>query len=77
MRRPLFETLRASGIGVQVHYIPVHYHPYYERLGYRRGQCPVAEDFYARALSLPIFPAMTDDDVHRVIDACAAAVAGL
>ncbi len=70
LRRPLVEALHGAGVGVQVHYIPVHYHPYYQKLGYRRDSCPIAEDFYARALSLPIFPAMTDDDVHRVVDAC-------
>jgi dTDP-4-amino-4,6-dideoxygalactose transaminase len=68
LRLPFFNALRNEGLGVQVHYIPVHYHPYYQRLGYRRGTLPVAEDFYARCLSLPIFPGMTDDDVLRVVD---------
>ncbi len=77
LRRPLVQALRGAGVGVQVHYIPVHYHPYYQRLGYRRGTFPIAEDFYARALSLPIFPAMTDDDVHRVIEACVSSIGGL
>ncbi|MHC4217563.1 MAG: UDP-4-amino-4,6-dideoxy-N-acetyl-beta-L-altrosamine transaminase [Planctomycetota bacterium] len=77
LRRPLVEALHGAGIGVQVHYIPVHYHPYYQKLGYQRGACPIAEDFYARALSLPLFPAMTDDHVQRVIDTCADAVRGL
>lgn len=67
-RRPLFEHLRASGIGVQVHYLPVHWHPYYQRLGYQRGQYPITEDYYQRAISMPIFPAMTDADVHHVLD---------
>jgi len=69
-RRPLVESLHKAGIGVQVHYVPVHYHPYYQRLGFQRGAYPVAEDFYDRVLSLPMFPAMTDDDVRRVTDAC-------
>ncbi|MDR9392440.1 MAG: UDP-4-amino-4,6-dideoxy-N-acetyl-beta-L-altrosamine transaminase [Trueperaceae bacterium] len=68
LRRPLFERLRAQGIGVQVHYLPVHWHPHYQRLGYQRGLCPVAEDYYRRAISLPIFPAMMDTDVQRVAD---------
>ena len=55
---------------MQVHYVPVYYHPYYRDLGHRRGTCPVAEAFYDRVLSLPMFPAMTDDDVQRVIDTC-------
>jgi perosamine synthetase len=67
-RRAFFEALRLEGIGVQVHYLPVYRHPYYENLGYRQGICPVAENFYARAVSLPIFPALTDGDVSRVIE---------
>lgn len=66
-RRPFFDRLRELGLGVQVHYIPVHHHPYYRRLGFAPGSCPVAEDFSARAISLPIFPLMTDEQVDRVI----------
>ena len=60
-------TLRAEGIGVNVHYIPVPWHPYYQRLGYGKGHWPVAENEYARLLSLPIFPGMTARDVDDVI----------
>lgn len=67
-RRPFFEALRAEGLGVQVHYLPVYRHPYYEDLGFRQGLCPVAEDFYARAVTLPLFPKMSDADVDRVIE---------
>lgn len=67
-RRPFLETLRRRGIGVQVHYLPVYRHPYYQGLGYREGLCPRAEDFYARAVSLPIFPGLSDDDVARVVE---------
>ena len=67
-RRAFFEGLRAQGLGVQVHYLPVYRHPFYEDLGYQAGLCPAAEDFYARAISLPIFPAMADSDVDRVIE---------
>jgi UDP-4-amino-4,6-dideoxy-N-acetyl-beta-L-altrosamine transaminase len=70
-RRPFFERLRSRGIGVQLHYIPVYRHPYYEELGYRGGCCPVAEDFSDRAMSIPIHPGMTDHDVDRVIEAIA------
>lgn len=73
-RRKFFERLLASGLGVQVHYLPVHMHPYYQGLGYEVGQCPIAEDFYERAVSIPIFPAMTDTDVDRVIEAVLQAV---
>lgn len=68
-RAALFAALRARGIGVQVHYVPVHLHPYYRRsLGTRFGDLPVAEDAYLRLLSLPLFPAMQDADVERVVE---------
>ena len=60
--------LRAAGVGTQVLYIPVHLQPWYrDTFGYGPGQCPVAEAFYARALSLPLYPTMTDEDVALVI----------
>lgn len=68
-RRAFFDRLREFGLGVQVHYIPVHHHPYYRRLGFAPGTYPIAEDFSARAISLPIFPQMSDDQVDRVIAA--------
>lgn len=68
-RREVFEKLRAAGIGVQVNYIPVYWHPYYADLGYRRGMCPHAEAFYAEEISLPLFPDLTDDQVDQVVDA--------
>lgn len=68
-RLRVFRALRAENIGVNVHYIPVPWHPYYQKLGYRRGQCPNAERVYERLLSLPIFPAMTESDVDDVIRA--------
>lgn len=69
-RGGVFAALREEGIGVNVHYIPVHYHPYHQRqLGWEPGSFPVAEDAYDRLLSLPLFHAMTDDDVNRVIAA--------
>jgi UDP-4-amino-4,6-dideoxy-N-acetyl-beta-L-altrosamine transaminase len=77
LRRPFFERLRELGLGVQVHYIPVHYHPYYRDLGFERGSCPVAEDYSARAVSLPIFPRMTDKEVDRVIATVRGAVTDL
>lgn len=67
-RRAFFDKLRELGLGVQVHYIPVYFHPYYKHLGYERGCCPVAEEFYARAVSLPIFPQMTDDDLSSSVE---------
>jgi dTDP-4-amino-4,6-dideoxygalactose transaminase len=67
-RRALFEHLRAKEIGVQVNYLPVYWHPVYADLGYRRGICPVAEEYYAQQISLPLFPDLSDADVDRVID---------
>ena len=67
-RRALFEHLRASGIGVQVNYLPVYRHPVYADLGYQRGMCPVAEEYYEQEISLPLFPGLGDTDVDRVID---------
>jgi UDP-4-amino-4,6-dideoxy-N-acetyl-beta-L-altrosamine transaminase len=67
-RGPFFDALREAGIGVQVHYEPVHTQPLYTRLGYRRGMCPVAEDFAARCLSLPVFPAITSSQLAQVVD---------
>jgi len=64
----LFEQLKAKGIAAQVHYIPIYLQPYYQQLGYRRGLCPDAEDFYAREISLPIYPAMKPEDIAYVID---------
>lgn len=55
-RSEIFEKLRATGIGVQVHYIPVFLHPFYQKLGYKKGLCPKAETFYEKAISLPIYP---------------------
>ncbi len=69
-RAAVFRALRAEGIGVNVHYLPVHLHPYYQnRFGTRPGLCPVAETAYERLLSLPMFPAMNDEDVADVIEA--------
>lgn len=68
-RAEVFKALRAENIGVNVHYIPVPWHPYYQALGYKKGEWPVAESAYERMISLPIFPAMTDGDVEDVIAA--------
>lgn len=67
-RRPLFETLRDAGIGVQVHYLPVTMHPFYRGLGYRAEDTPNAVEFYQRALSLPMFPRLDEEAQARVID---------
>ena len=66
-RRQLLERMHQKGIGTQVHYIPVYLHPYYKSLGYQKGICPDAEDYYKRAFSIPLYPGMSDEDVQRVI----------
>jgi len=68
-RRALFDGLRAAGIGVNVHYIPVHTQPHYRRLGFARGDFPVAEAYYAQAVSLPMFPTLTEAEQGTVIAA--------
>jgi UDP-4-amino-4,6-dideoxy-N-acetyl-beta-L-altrosamine transaminase len=66
-RRAIFDALRAAGIGVNLHYIPVYRQPYYRELGFRPGHCPNAEAYYAEAISLPIYPSMTDEEQQQVI----------
>ena len=73
-RREVFEALRSSGIGVNVHYIPVHTQPYYQELGFRPGDFPTAERYYASAISLPMFALLGDADQDRVVTALAEAL---
>ena len=69
-RKIIFNELRKENIGVHVHYIPLHLHPYYkDKFGYQKGDFPIAENYYERALTLPLFPKMNDDVVENVIDA--------
>jgi dTDP-4-amino-4,6-dideoxygalactose transaminase len=67
-RRALFEHLRAGGVGVQVNYIPVYWHPVFADAGYQRGTCPVAEAYYEQEISLPLHAGLTDDEVDLVCD---------
>jgi UDP-4-amino-4,6-dideoxy-N-acetyl-beta-L-altrosamine transaminase len=73
-RGRVFEALRASGIGVNVHYIPIHTQPYYQRLGFRRGDFPAAEAYYAQAISLPLYPALTMPQQSHVVETLARAL---
>ena len=68
-RRAFFEALDAENVCCNVHYIPTYYFPYYEKLGYARGLCPKAEKLYEEIISLPLYYAMTDQDVQDVIRA--------
>jgi perosamine synthetase len=77
-RGEVFRALRAENIGVNVHYIPVHLHPYYrDRFGFKRGDFPVSEAAYDRLISLPMFHGMTDQDVRDVIGAVVKVIHGL
>jgi UDP-4-amino-4,6-dideoxy-N-acetyl-beta-L-altrosamine transaminase len=67
-RRGLYDFLRARQIFAQVHYIPVHTMPYYQQLGWKAGDFPLAEAYYARCLSLPMFPSLTNEEQQYVID---------
>ncbi|MEQ1807022.1 MAG: UDP-4-amino-4,6-dideoxy-N-acetyl-beta-L-altrosamine transaminase [Burkholderiaceae bacterium] len=66
-RAEVFQRMRDAGIGVNVHYIPIHTQPFYARLGFKRGDFPASERYYARALSLPLFPAMTEAQQQHVV----------
>jgi UDP-4-amino-4,6-dideoxy-N-acetyl-beta-L-altrosamine transaminase len=69
-RKKIFEALRAENIGAHVHYIPLHLHPFYqENFGFKKGDYQIAEIYYDRALTLPLFPAMSNDDTDDVINA--------
>jgi len=68
-RKTLYECLRKAGVGVNVHYIPVHTQPYYQKIGFSAGDYPEAEYYYQHALSLPIYASLTADEQARVIEA--------
>ncbi len=70
-RRRVFDALRAAGVGVNVHYIPIHTQPDYRRLGFAPGDFPAAEAYYARALSLPLYPGLAEVAQDRVVAALA------
>lgn len=68
-RREVFESMRARGVGVNVHYIPVHTQPYYRARGFAAGDFPEAERYYAEALTLPLYPSMTDVQHQQIVQA--------
>jgi len=74
LRRRVYDALTGAGIRVNVHYIPVHTQPYYRRLGFRSGDFPRAETYYRRALSLPMYYELSDEDQDRVVAALRAAL---
>lgn len=67
-RRIVFDALRAANIGVNVHYIPVYWQPYYRQLGFERGLCPNAENYYQRAISIPMYSGLSDEDQSKVVN---------
>lgn len=74
-RRQFFDALYAENTCPQVHYLPVYYHSYYEKLGYQKGICPNAEKFYGEVMSIPLYYSLTDEDVEDVIAAVKKVVA--
>lgn len=72
--RQVFESLRGKGIGVNLHYIPVHTHPHYQRMGFKVGDFPNAEQYYAEAISLPMFQTLTNDQQSTVADSLSKAL---
>lgn len=74
-RAEVFAHLRNEGVGVNVHYIPIHTQPYYARIGFKRGDFPVSENYYRRAFSIPLFPNMTDAQQNRVVRSISEALA--
>lgn len=72
--RDVFTSMRAAGIGVNLHYIPIYLQPYYARMGFASGHCPEAERYYAEAISIPMYPDLTDGQQEAVVGALASAV---
>ena len=68
-RSEIVRRLREEGVGAQIHHIPTHLHPYYQELGYKKGDLPVTEDFYERIISLPLYPGLTEEQQNKVIEA--------
>jgi len=68
-RDEIYKALNAENIGLQVHYIPVYFHPYYQELGYKKGLCPKAEALYEEIITIPLYYSLSDEDVESVIEA--------
>lgn len=68
-RNEIYKALNAENVGLQVHYVPVYYHPYYKKLGYKKGLCPNAEKLYEEIITIPLYYSLTDDDIESIIDA--------
>lgn len=68
-RDEIYKALNAENVGLQVHYLPVYFHPYYQELGYQKGLCPNAEALYEEIITIPLYYALSDEDVDSVIEA--------
>lgn len=68
-RKEFFDAMSAEGVQCQIHYVPTYWFPYYKHLGYKKGLCPNAEEYYKGIMSLPLYPKMSDEDVNDVIHA--------
>lgn len=68
-RNQIYKALSKENVGLQIHYIPVYYHPYYKSLGYKKGLCPIAEKLYEEIITIPLYYSLTDEDVDSVIAA--------
>jgi len=73
--KQVFQELRDKSIGVNLHYIPVHIHPYYQSMGFKLGDFPEAEKYYREAISIPIFPGLKNDQQDTVIRAITEVIA--
>ena len=68
-RYEILKAIVAENVGVQIHYPPVYYHPYYQSLGYKKGLCPIGEQLYDEIITIPLYFSLTDEDVENVIEA--------
>jgi len=66
-RDEFFDKAKKVGLNLQVHYIPVHTQPYYQNLGFKKGDFPRAEAYYKKAVSLPLYPDLTDEDLKEIV----------
>ena len=73
--KQVFDALRESGIGVNLHYIPVHMQPFYKYMGFKIGDFPESEKYYSEAISLPMYPNLSEEDQNTVVDVLASIVA--
>ena len=67
-RDNIIKFLRDNGIGVNVHYIPIHYQPYFKKLGFKKGMFPNCESYYKRAITLPINPMFKKKDLTKIVN---------